>query len=77
MKLLKFYRENCAPCKMLDLVLKDIHQEFYPVDVEKNPDLTAQFNVVTVPTLIKITKDGVTSKEGFISKEDTIKWLQE
>jgi thiol-disulfide isomerase/thioredoxin len=77
MKLIKFYRENCSPCRAVDKILKELGQDFYPVNVEESPDLVKEFNITTVPTLVKINHDGITTKEGFSSREDLIEWLQQ
>lgn len=52
----------CGPCKMLHPHLEEISKEltdiqFISVDVDKHPQLAANFNIRAVPTLFLI-KDG-------------------
>jgi thioredoxin 1 len=48
----------CGPCKMLDPVIKQLAQEWQgkikvvKLDIDDNPELTAQYQVMGVPTLI-------------------------
>jgi thioredoxin len=56
MKILKFYSQSCAPCKMLTPILESIQQtydvEVQSVDVEKEPRLAMTYAVRSVPTLV-------------------------
>lgn len=53
----------CNPCKMLDPIVKQLADEWdgkvkvIKVDVDSNPDLAMQYQVLGVPTLI-LFKDG-------------------
>jgi len=48
----------CGPCKMLDPVVKDLAQEWdgkvkvVKLDVDNNPNLAMQYQVMGVPTLM-------------------------
>ena len=48
----------CGPCKMLDPVVEELADDwdgkvkFTHIDVDHNPNVTMQFNVMGVPTLI-------------------------
>jgi thioredoxin 1 len=61
--LLDFYADWCGPCKMLGPVLEELDQEFQgkikiaKVNVDENPMVTGQFQVMSVPTMI-LFKDG-------------------
>ncbi len=50
----------CGPCKMLDPVVEEIAEEFKKqikvvhVDIDSNQNLTMQYNVMGVPTLMLI-----------------------
>jgi thioredoxin 1 len=53
-----FWAEWCAPCKIIDAHLGDIAAQ-YPeqlkivkVDIETNPVITSNYNVLNLPTLI-------------------------
>ncbi len=58
-----FGADWCAPCRALDPVLFDLSEtlkgkaEVYRVDVDQHPELAANFNVRSLPTVI-IFKDG-------------------
>ena len=51
-------RSWCGPCKLLEPVLHDLAKDydgkvdFYSVDVDQNPDLAMDCNVMGVPTVI-------------------------
>lgn len=61
--LIDFYGEWCPPCRMLVPALEEIAEEkkgqvaFYKVDVDQAKDITAEYQVTSVPTLI-LFKDG-------------------
>lgn len=61
--LLDFYANWCGPCKMLSPVLHEIAEEYADtlkvgkVNVDEQPDLAAQFGVMSIPTLL-VFKDG-------------------
>src|SRR5512133_152424 len=48
----------CGPCKMLDPVVKQLAQDWegkvkvFKLDVDDNPDLAMQYQVMGVPTLM-------------------------
>jgi thioredoxin 1 len=48
----------CGPCKMLDPVVKQLAQEwsgrvkFFKLDVDNNPNVTMDYQVMGVPTLM-------------------------
>ncbi len=48
----------CGPCKMLDPIVKQLAHEwngkvnFLKMDVDENPNLTMQYQVMGVPTLM-------------------------
>lgn len=80
--LIDFWASWCGPCKMIAPIVEEIAEEYDgvikvgKVNVDEEPFLTAQFGVVSIPTLIVI-KDGrqVNSAVGYRTKEDIIKLL--
>ena len=58
-----FWAEWCGPCKMVAPVLEDIADEhaesirIAKVNVDENPGLAREFNVMSIPTMI-VFKDG-------------------
>ncbi|CAN5759522.1 thioredoxin [soil metagenome] len=58
-----FWAEWCGPCKMLAPILDEVAGEnedkitVVKVNVDENPDLARQFDIMSIPTLI-VFKDG-------------------
>lgn len=55
--LVDFYTMTCGPCKALSPILEDISNEFQnirvaKVDVTRNPEVSNQFGVMSVPTIV-------------------------
>lgn len=79
--LVDFYAEWCGPCKMLSPVLESLRDEDFDiikVDIDKFEQLTDEYGVMSVPTMI-IFKDGekVQSLVGFKPKEEILKIIKE
>lgn len=78
--LVDFYATWCGPCKMLSLVLEkyDVSSDIdiIKVDVDECPNLSKEYNIFSVPTLI-IFENGKELKRisGFLSEEELRKWV--
>ena len=60
--LIDFYANWCGPCKMLAPFVEEIAEErsdikVGKVNVDEQPELASQFNVISIPTLV-VMKDG-------------------
>ena len=65
--LLDFFATWCGPCKMLAPILDEIAEEredikVCKVDVDQEPELAAQYQVVSIPTLFVIENGQVVNQ---------------
>ena len=65
--LLDFFATWCGPCKMLAPILDEIAEEredikVCKVDVDQEPELAAQYQVVSIPTLYVMEKGQVVNQ---------------
>lgn len=81
--LVDFWASWCGPCKMLAPVLEEIDQELggsariCKVNVDEQPQLAAQFGIMSIPTLIFYKNGAETGKMvGVRSKQDIVDALQ-
>lgn len=60
MKVLKFYATWCGPCKAMTMILKGMDNlpEIEEIDIDQNNDITAQYGIRSVPTLVKLDDAG-------------------
>ncbi len=76
-----FFAEWCGPCKMLSPILDEISGErddvdFYKIDIDTEREITEEYGIMSVPTVIKFKDGQIASKfVGLHSKEDVIDFL--
>ena len=76
--LLDFWASWCGPCRMLAPILEEISAEkpdllIGKINVEKEPKLAEQFQILSIPTLI-VFQNGRTVKRvsGVLAKEEIL-----
>ena len=79
--LLDFFATWCGPCRMVGPIVEEIaeeneHLRVCKVDVDAQPELAAQFQVYSIPTLV-VMKDGkvVTQSVGAKSKAQILSMI--
>lgn len=81
--LVDFWATWCGPCKMIAPIVKEIADEYDgkilvgKVNVDEEPDLTMQYNVSSIPTLM-VFKNGqlVNKVVGYREKDEILKMLK-
>lgn len=80
--LIDFFATWCGPCRMVSPIVDEIaeeHPEFVvaKVDVDQNPELAAQFKVMSIPTLVVIKdKKVINQSAGARPKAQILAMLQ-
>src|SRR3970040_2240640 len=82
--LIDFFATWCGPCKMLGPILKEVKDtlgdriSILKIDVDKNQQIAAQYQVRGVPTMILFqTSKQLWRQSGVLNKEDIIKIILE
>ena len=65
--LLDFYADWCGPCRMVSPIVEEIAAEnpqylIGKINVDKEPELTQQFKVLSIPTLAVIKNGAVINR---------------
>lgn len=82
--LVDFFATWCGPCQMLAPILKEVKDSLQDqisiikIDVDKNEQLAAQYQVRGVPTMMLFNKGKqLWRQSGVLSKEQIIQIIQE
>jgi thioredoxin 1 len=84
--LIDFWATWCGPCRMQSPIIEELANELVDtavitkLNVDEDPELTARFSVMSIPTLIFIKdgkiinrKTGVTNKSTLLSMLNSVK----
>ena len=78
--IIDFYADWCGPCRMIAPTLKELSEEYagklvvYKIDIEKERELAALFQVSSIPMLLFIPMDGTPRiTRGAMGKADFVK----
>ena len=80
--LIDFYADWCGPCRMVSPIVDQIaeeHPEYLicKVNVDKEPDLAAEFGVFSIPTIVAMRGGAVVAKAvGARPKAELLKLLE-
>lgn len=81
--LVDFWATWCGPCKMIAPIVKEIADEYDgkilvgKVNVDEEPDLTMQYNVSSIPTLMAFKNGQLVNKAvGYCEKDEILKMLK-
>lgn len=82
--LIDFYATWCGPCQLMRPILDDVKQaigdkaSILKIDVDKNQELAAKYQVRGVPTLM-IFKEGeqLFRQSGVLQKDELVKLLED
>ena len=78
--LVDFYASWCGPCRMLTEVLESIEDEIdiLKVDVDKFPEIAAEYGVMSIPNLILFENNQVVKNQvGYLNKEELLNFINE
>ena len=77
--LVDFYATWCGPCKMLAPVLEEVKEiDVIKVDVEEERELSLQYKINVVPTLILLKdKQEVSRKQGYMDIDELNNWINQ
>lgn len=81
--LVDFWATWCGSCKMIAPIVKEIADEYDgkilvgKVNVDEEPDLTMQYNVSSIPTLMVFKNGQLVNKAiGYREKDEILKMLK-
>lgn len=81
--LIDFYADWCGPCRRMAPLFEEISKEyegkivFGKLDVDKNPKITAKYEIRSIPSLLYFDKGELKdSNVGYAGKEELKKFIE-
>lgn len=56
--IIKIEKNNCTPCKMVGQFLDSSNVKYTVENIEENPDVIDKYDIMSVPTVIKLDNEG-------------------
>jgi len=76
-----FYADWCGPCKIMGPIVDELSDKlknikFVKVNVDENPDLSSEYSIFSIPTLL-VFKEGkmINQLVGVLGKDQLLKTL--
>ena len=78
--LIDFFAPWCSPCRMLSPIIDEIAEEakavkVCKVNIDDEQNLAAKFSVMSVPTLVLIKDNQISSMVGLRSKAEILEFI--
>ena len=78
--LIDFFAPWCSPCRMLSPIIDEIAEEakavkVCKVNIDEEQSLASRFSVMSVPTLVLIKENRVSSMVGLRSKAEILEFI--